>query len=246
VITKNSPGSSTDENYHFYSISWEAWSLWTLFSLVTSECHLLAQLKSGNITLAVSTIPKRRRHSVKKCKLEWNSLVRYVSLCHDSRKLLMNVTAREKVWEVLSLCNNNTAEHRVLWVSTLCSIRHYKRNKCRLWMKGIERTKCNGAFSSAQSENSRGSWTQPHWPGWIKEKVKRRDHGKKRERKGEGKRREVSHLYSIVIWVDGSLQELWGALFPLCNLYPQSNNQMWCQWAVSSLWLLLSLIEWQL
>lgn len=93
----------------------------------------------------------------------------------------------------------------------------------------FERTKQNGGFSTSQSWRSPGSWKQPHWPGWMWEKGRRREHTKERE--GASKRLEVSQLHSIAICLDGLL---FGALSPPpptfseCYLHPQSYSQVWC------------------
>lgn len=137
----------------------------------------------------------------------------------------MNVAARRMG---RTLCYIS-AERIVQQVSALNnSIQTVDRR--RHWIRGrkTERTKCNGAFSSSQSENSCRSWAQPHWPGWKKGKGRKRDHKKGREQE-IGSVSFIQH-YNLGRWI--AFVALRGSLFlffSLRNLYPQSNNQTWCQ-----------------
>lgn len=103
-------------------------------------------------------------------------------------------------------------------------------DRCRRWIRGkrIERTKCNGAFSSSQSGSSCRSWAQPHWPGWMKGKG-----GEARPQERERARDWKCLIYTALQFgsMDRfcSLEGLSFHFFSLCNLYPQSNNQTWCQ-----------------
>ena len=66
-----------------------------------------------------------KEDSAERYKVEWNSLVLYVTLCHDSRKLLMNVTARgmARTRSVLQFCKAHCA------VKSLCCTTAFKHGK---------------------------------------------------------------------------------------------------------------------
>lgn len=154
----------------------------------------------------LTTIPNSHRDSVKRCQMEWNNPVLYVTLCKD---LTFNECYCERHGKnfVLWFCK----AHCAVKVCAEHSIQIFER--CRLkW------TKCNGVFSSLQSENSRGSWTQPHWPGWIKEKGRRWD--RKKGKKGrEQKIGSVSFIqhFNLSRWI--ALVALRGPfLFFFCSM----------------------------
>lgn len=66
-----------------------------------------------------------KEDSAERCKVEWNSSVLYVTLCHDSRKLLMNVTARgmARTLSVLQFCKAHCAG------KSLCCTTAFKHGK---------------------------------------------------------------------------------------------------------------------
>lgn len=129
-----------------------------------------------------------------------------MTLCKDSRKLLMNVAARGMG---RTLCYIS-AECIVQQVSILNnSIQTVDRCRCWIRRKRIERTKCNGAFSSSQSGSSCRSWAQPHWPGWMKGKGGKRDHKKGREQE-IGSVSFIQH-YNLGRWI--AFVALRGSLF---------------------------------
>lgn len=103
-----------------------------------------------------------------------------------------------------------------------------------LWTRKIFRgLKQNGGFFTSQSWKSLGSWTQPHWPGWMWEKCRRREHNKGK-RGSEQMIGSVSIIqrYNLSWWI--AFGALRGSVFfffppfPECYLHPQSYSQVWC------------------
>lgn len=84
----------------------------------------------------------------------------------------------------------------VILQSTLCSACLCCTTAFKHVMRGIERTKCNGAFSAAREQPGELN-TAPLT--WLNQREGWKARPRKMKEKEESKRWEVSHFYSIAI-----------------------------------------------